>query len=143
MATWTYYQLTAIDGTDKPLAYFRYDGKTPQFWTGSDWSPSVTLLDKLTTGDPMLDELDADPTITKASGDDMATIFFLTPTDTDASNPSGTIVISKGQIVHTDGCAQPFLNTAKAQGADDQTAFNHLANNWTNGFYYTVVSPAR
>jgi len=143
MATWTYYQLSAIDGSGKPLAYFRYDGKTPQYWTGSDWVKSVTLLDKLATGDPMLDKLDADPTITKASGDDMATIFFLTATDKDANNPSGTIVINKGQIVHTDGCAQPFLDTAKAHGASDQEAFDYLAKDWTNGFYFTVVSPAR
>ena len=143
MTNWTYYQLTAIDGTNEPLAYYRYDGKSPEYWDGSDWKPSETLLGKLSSGDPMLDKLVADPTITKASSDDMATIFFLTPSDTDANSPSGTIVINKGEIVHTEGCAQPFLDTAKAQGADDQTAFDYLANNWTNGFYYTVVSPAR
>ena len=69
---WTFYQLTAIDGSNKPLAWYRYDGKTPQYWDGSSWEKSNTLLEKLSEGDPMLDKLDADPTtkpeISKSEG---------------------------------------------------------------------------
>jgi hypothetical protein len=69
---WTFYQLTAIDGTNRPLAWYRYDGKTPQYWDGSSWEKSETLLEKLSEGDPMLDKLNADPTtkpeISKSEG---------------------------------------------------------------------------
>jgi hypothetical protein len=58
---WTFYQLTAIDGTNRPLAWYRYDGKSPQYWDGSSWQKSETLLEKLNEGDPMLDKLDKNP----------------------------------------------------------------------------------
>ena len=44
---YSFYQLTSIDGTNKPLAYFRYDGKQADYWTGTDWQPSAIFYDKL------------------------------------------------------------------------------------------------
>ena len=66
---WTFYQLTSIDGKERPLAYFRYDGKTPQYWSNKNgWQLSGVLLEMLHEGDPRLDKLENDPTLKKEKG---------------------------------------------------------------------------
>lgn len=67
---WTFYQLTSIDGKERPLAYFRYDEKTPQYWSKKDgWQSSGILLEMLHEGDPRLDKLENDPTVKKSMGE--------------------------------------------------------------------------
>jgi len=62
----TYYQLTSTDGNETPLAYYRMDGNVAEFWNGSAWEPSATLMDRIHEGDPMLDEIGHDPTVGKS-----------------------------------------------------------------------------
>lgn len=135
---WTFYQLTSFEG-DTPLAYYRYDGKNPQFWNGSAWKHSETFLDKLTGGDPMLDKLSSDPTITKS--DDRQTLIFVSQDAQNADKPLGSVTISKGAISHMDGCAEPFVLRYRRLGMSDKAVFSTLSTNWSNGYFLTFPKP--
>jgi len=135
---WTFYQLTSLEDK-KPLAYYRYDGKSPQFWNGSEWKPSETFLNKLTSGDTMLDKLSSDPTITKS--DDSQTIIFVSQDATNADNPLGSVTISKGAISQMDGCAEPFVLRYRRLGMSDEAVFSTLSTNWSNGYFLTFPKP--
>jgi hypothetical protein len=135
---WTFYQLTSLEG-DKPLAYFRYDGKSPQFWNGSAWKPSEVFLDKLSSGDPMLDKLSSDPTITKS--DDSRTIIFVSQDAQNANNPLGSVTLTKGVITNAEGCAEPFVTRYRRAGLTDEGVFSTLSDNWSNGYFLTFPKP--
>jgi hypothetical protein len=60
-----YYQLTSLT-TGEPSLYYRLatNFTNPEVWSGvaKSWVPSESLMDKLMSGDPAVDELDSDPT---------------------------------------------------------------------------------
>jgi hypothetical protein len=141
---YTYYQLTAIDGTNEPLAYFRYDGLHADYWAGSDWQPSKIFMDKLHEGDPMLDKLDGDPTVKKA---------FSTPTlyilDALAPHepPSGTITNHNGALAYT-GEGKAFAETVRfdlkkdGQPFTDPDVWQTISGGYTQGNEYLSTNPS-
>jgi hypothetical protein len=60
-AAWRYFELEAVDGP--PLAYYRYNGTQSDIWDGESWQPSKNFLRKWTQGEPMLEEVESDPTV--------------------------------------------------------------------------------
>lgn len=106
---YSYYQLTASDGSNDPLAYFRYDGTLADYWTGSEWQPSEIFYDKFFWGDPALDKLDSDPTISKAAdGLPVFAVYDLR----DIHTPIGTIANHNGALAYT-GRGGDFASTVK------------------------------
>jgi len=128
---WTFYQLTAIDGTNKPLAWYRYDGTTPQYWDGSSWQKSDTLLEKLSEGDPMLDKLNADPTtkpeISKSEGSistEHSVMKGSAMTDNFDTTPEWEIDLTKGGPGSGPEMGHPFRGNGITGGIQNAMAHN-------------------
>jgi hypothetical protein len=132
---YTFYQLTSSDGKNEPLAYFRYDGRLADYWTGSEWQPSEIFYDKLHNGDPALDKLDSDPTISKAASDlDTFTVYNLR----DIHTPIGTITNHNGALGYT-GYGNSFAENVKFRlrseqvPETDEEVWKSLSNNLSIG----------